>query len=104
MSVNANVNITRKFFHQRLSVNNPRNESPVTNDFLPNIEFLNPSALTQAGVYDRIIKLPKPVKPWHRASKGATERFKGSLLDVFPELKDLSEEEMKDIKRERHEL
>jgi hypothetical protein len=104
VSVNAHVNIARKLLHQEPSVNNPRNEPPVTNDFLPSIEFLNPSAITQAGVYDRIIKLPEPVKPWHRASRGATERFKGCLSDVFPELKNLSEEDLKEIKRERHEL
>ena len=104
MSVNAEVNIERKLIYQEPSVNNPRSESPVTNDFLPRIEFLNPSSITQAGVYDRIIKLPKPVKSWHRASRGATERFKGCLSDVFPELKDLSEEDMKEIERKRHEL
>jgi hypothetical protein len=104
VSVNADVSIAWKRLHQEPSVNNPRNDSPVSNDFLPSIEFLNPSAITQAGVYDRTIKLPKPVKHWHRASKGATERFKGCLSDIFPELKDLSEEDMKDIKRKRHEL
>lgn len=104
MSVNAQVNVTRKLLHQEPSTNNPRNEQPVTSDFLPRIEFLNPSVITHAGVYDRIIKLPEPVKPWHRASKGATDRFKGCLSDAFPELKDLSEEDMKEIERERHEL
>ncbi len=104
MSFNAQMNIARKFIHQEPSANNPKNEPTVANDYLPRIEFLNPSAITQAGVYDRIMKLPEPVKPWHRASKGATERFKGCLSDVFPELKELSEEDMKEIERTRHEL
>jgi hypothetical protein len=101
VSVNAHVNIARKL-HQEPSITDNLEVMLATNDFLPRIEFLNPSAIT--GLYDRVVKLPEPLKPWHRASKGATEEFKGCLSDVFPELKDLSEEDMNDIKRKRHEL
>jgi hypothetical protein len=102
VSVNSQVNISRKILYEEPSVNNPRNESPATNNFFPRIEFLNASSIT--GIYDRIIKLPTPVKSWHRASKGTVDRFKGCLSGVFPELKDLSEEDMKAIERKRHEL
>jgi hypothetical protein len=98
------VNFERKLLNQEPSVNNPKNEPPVANDYLPRIEFLNPSPITQAGVYDRILKLPTPLKSWHRASRGVAERFKGCLSEAFPELRNLSEEDMKEIERERHGL
>ena len=103
MSTNAQVNFERKLLNQEPSINNPNNESPVTNAYLPQFEFLNPSPITHAGIYDRILKLPKPLKSWHRASKGTAERFKGCLSDAFPELKNLSEDDMKEIERKRHE-
>lgn len=104
LSINTHMNIERKSLRQEPSMNNPKSQPPEANDYLLNIEFLNPSSITQAGIYDRIVKLPKPIKPWRRASRGATERFKGCLSEAFPELKNLSEEDLKEIERERHEL
>ncbi len=105
MSVNSQMNIERRLFHREPSGNNPERKLPLTNDScLPRIDYINPSAITQAGLYDRIVKLPKPLKPWHPASKGTAERFKGYLSDAFPELKDLSEKDLKEIERKRNRL
>jgi len=109
MSVNSQMNIERRFLHREFcrepSRNNPERKPPLTNDYLPSIESLNPLTVTQAGLYDRIVNVPKPVKPvrsWHRAPKGTVERFKGCLSDAFPELKELSDEDLKEIERKRH--
>lgn len=104
MSVNSQMNVERRLLQGEPSGNSPERKPPLANDYFPRIEFLNPLAVTQAGLYDRIVKLPKPVKAWHPASKGVAERFKGCLSDVFPELKDLSEEDLKEIERKRHKL
>jgi hypothetical protein len=98
------MNVERRLLQGEPSGNSPERKPPLANDYFPRIEFLNPLAVTQAGLYDRIVKLPKPVKAWHPASKGVAERFKGCLSDVFPELKDLSEEDLKEIERKRHKL
>jgi hypothetical protein len=68
------------------------------------LEFLNPSSVTQAGLYEKTINLQKPVKPWHHASKGATARFKGCLTEMFPELKGLDEKDLKELGKKRYEL
>lgn len=104
MSINSQTHIERKLLNRELSGNNPYRKPPLTNDYSSTLEFLNPSLLTQAGLYERIVKLPTPIKPWHQASKGATDRFKGCLAEIFPELKDISEKELKEIRRKRHEL
>lgn len=103
-SVNSQMNVERRLLYQEPSGNDPDRKPPLANDFLRRIEYLNPLAVTQTGLYDRIVKLPKPIRPWHRASKGAAERFKGCLSDDFPELKDLSEEDLKELQKKRHEL
>jgi hypothetical protein len=104
MSVNSQTYTERRILNREPSGNNPDLKPPFANDSLLRLEFLNPSPITQAGLYDKIIKLPRPIKPWHRASKGATDRFKGYLSKTFPELKDLSEKELKEIKKKRHEF
>lgn len=102
MSVNSQMSTERRLLDGEPSGNNPDRKSPLANDYLPKIEYLNPLVVTQAGLYDRIIKLPEPMRPWHRASKGAAERFSGCLSDIFPELKDISEDELKQLQKKRH--
>lgn len=102
MSINAEVHIERKWLNREPSINSPQIKSaPFTNDYLPRLEFLNPLSVTQAGVYEKNIKLPEPIRTWHRASKGTTDKFKGCLTEIFPELKDLSEKELKEIEKMR---
>lgn len=104
MSINSQTHIERRLLNLEPSGNNPDKKSPFANDYLSRLEYLNPSSLTQAGLYEKTINLPRPIKPWHRASKGVTERFKGCLTDIFPELKDLSEKDLKEMEKKRHEL
>jgi len=104
MSFNSQTYIERKLLNREPSGNNPDRKPPLTNDYSSRLEFLNPSLLTQAGLYERTVKLPTPIRPWHKASKGATDKFKGCLAEIFPELKDISEKEFKEIERQRHKL
>jgi hypothetical protein len=104
MSINSQTHIERKLLNREPNGNNPDRKLPHANDYLSRFEFLNPPVLTQAGLYEQTVKLPTPIKPWHQASKGATDRFKGCLAEIFPELKDISEKELKEIERKRHEL
>lgn len=104
MSINSQMHIERKLLNLEPSGNNPDKKSPFANDFLSRLEFLNPSSITHAGLYDKTINLPKPIKSWHRASRGATEKFKGCLTEIFPELKNLTEKELKEIEKKRHEF
>lgn len=104
MSINSQTHLERRLLNQEPSGNNPDRKSPFANDYFPRSDFLNSSSVTQAGLYERTIKLPKPIKPWHRASKGVTDRFKGCLTELFPELKNLNEKELKDIERKRHDF
>jgi len=102
MSVNSEAHVERKWLNREWNINNPRiHPSPFSNDFLPRLEFVNPLSTVQAGKYERIVKLPEPIRPWHRASKGTTDKFRGCLTEIFPELKDLSEKELKDIEKMR---
>jgi len=104
MSVNSQMNTERRLFHGEPSGNNPDRKPPLANDYLPKTQYLNPLVVTQAGLYDRIIRLPKPLRSWHRASRGAAERFSGCLSDVFPELKGISEDDLKLLQKKRHRL
>ncbi len=104
MSVNSSMNIERRMLQSEASGNNPHRNSPITNDYFPRTDFLNPLSITIAGRYDRTEKLPAPVKPWHRASKGATERFSGCLSELFPELKNLKEKDLKKLEKKRHDI
>lgn len=104
MSINSQMNVERRLLSPEPSGNNPERRSPLINDYLPSMEFLNPLAITPAGKYDKTEKLPNPLKPWHRASKGATDRFKGCLSKLFPELKDLNEKDLKEIEKKRHDF
>lgn len=104
MSINSQTYVERRLLDREPSRNDPDRKSPLSNNFLSRLEFLNPSPFTQAGLYERTVKLPAPIKPWHRASKGAADKFKGCLAEIFPELKDISEKELKEIGRKRHEL
>lgn len=104
MSANSQMNVERRLLYQEPSGNDPDRKPPLANDFLRRIEYLNPLTVAQTGLYDRIVKLPKPISPWHRASRGAAERFSGCLSDVFPELKDLSEDDLKQLQKKRHRL
>jgi hypothetical protein len=107
MSINSSVNIERQIIHQDFSGDsNTTNHLLLTNNFLSRIGFLTIThpPLTQAGRYDQTINMPKPMKAWHRASKGTTERFEGCLTKLFPELTDLSEKDLKEIEKKRHEF
>ena len=104
LSVNSQTHIERRLLNREPSGNNPERKPPLMNDYLSTLEFLNPSFFTQAGLYEKTVKLPAPIKSWHKASKGAADRFKGCLTEIFPELKDISEKELKEIERKRHEL
>jgi hypothetical protein len=104
MSINSQTHIERRLLNRELSGNNPERKSPFANDYLSRVEYLNPSSVTQAGLYEKIISLPRPIKPWHRASKGVTERFRGCLTEMFPELRGLSEKDLKEMEKERHGL
>jgi len=102
MSINTEVHVERKLLSREGNINDPPiKPSPFTNDFFPRLEFVNPSSITQAGMYEKTVKLPEPIRAWHSASKGATDDFKGCLIEIFPELKDLSEKELEEIKEMR---
>jgi len=103
MSINSQTYVERRLLLQEPSGNNPDRKPPFANDRLSRLDFLNPSSITSAGLYEKTIKLPDPIKPWHHASKGATRRFKGFLTEIFPELKGVSEKDLRDIERKRHE-
>lgn len=104
MSINSQAHIERRLLDREPSRNNPDKESPFTNDYSSRIQYLNPSSTTLAGLYERAMSLPRPIKPWHRASRGATERFKGCLTEIFPELKDLDEKDLWEMEKKRHKL
>lgn len=102
MSVNSEVHVERKRFDRVGSINNPLlKSSPFNNDFYSRVEFVNPVSIVLAGLYERTIRLPEPIKAWHRASKGTTDKFEGCLTELFPELKNLSEKELKEVEKMR---
>jgi hypothetical protein len=104
MSINSSFNLERQIAHQDFSGNfNTKDHLLLTNNYLSRIGFLT-IPLTQAGKYDQTINVPKPMKAWHRASKGTTDKFEGCLTKVFPELIDLSEKEIRRIDKKRHEF
>ncbi len=104
MSVNSSVSLERKIAYQDPSGNYSKKDQPsLTNNYFSRIGFLTLS-LTQAGRYDQTINISKPLKAWHRASKGTTDRFEGCLTKIFPELVDLSEKDLKEIDKKRHEF
>jgi hypothetical protein len=104
MSTNSEMNVQREILTLKSTGNDHQNTSPFANDIFSNINFLNPVSITQAGRYDRIEKIANPIKSWHPASKGTTERFSGCLSEIFPELKNLSDKELKGIEKKRHDL
>ena len=104
MSTNSQVSVQRENLTSKPSYTHRQQPTPIVNDFFSSMNFLNPISVTQAGRYDRVETVPNPIKSWHKASKGATERFSGCLSEMFPELKDLSESEIKRIERKRHDL
>lgn len=105
MSVNSQVNVQREILVPNSSnTHGSKSTGRVANDFFSSINYLNQISITRAGRYDRVEKVPNPIKSWHKASKGATERFSGGLSQMFPELKNLSEKELKKIQCKRHGL
>lgn len=102
MSINTEVNVETKQLNKAGNINNPSlKPSPFANDSFLRLDFLNPLSTAQAGVYERTIKLPRPIRPWHPASKGTTDKFEGCLTEIFPELKSLSEKELKEAQKLR---
>ena len=104
MSSNSQLSVQREILAPESSGTHNQRASPLVNDFFSSINFVNPVSITQAGRYDRIENIPSPIKSWHRASKGATERFSGCLSEMFPELKNLSDKGLKGIEKKRHDL
>ncbi len=106
MFINSQVSVQREILVTLPTSSHGPPPVPFVNDLPSRTNFLNLNriSITFAGRYDRVETVPNPIKQWHKASKGATERFSGSLADVFPELKDISEKELKRIQRTRHDL
>jgi hypothetical protein len=104
MAINAQVHVERRLLEREPTGNTPSKDPPFANDYFHRLAFLNPSSVTLTGSYEKIVKLPRPVKSWHKSSRGATDRFKGCLAELFPELKDLDERELKGLERKRHEF
>lgn len=97
MSVNTEVHVERKQLSKVGNINNPlREPSPFANDSFLRLDFLNPLSTAQAGIYERTVKLPKPIVSWHPASKGTADKFEGCLTEIFPELKALTEKELEE--------
>jgi len=74
-------------------------EQAATISYVPSIFHARPS-FTNAGDYDIVIKLPTPILPPHKAVKGTTEKYKGKILALFPDLK-ITEEDIKNLDRKR---
>ena len=45
------------------------------------------------------VKIPEPIRPAHPAKKGTVEKFARSLVKKFPELADISDEELEEAVR-----
>jgi len=58
-------------------------------------------AFTTAGNYEQTIRLPNPILNYHKALPKTLDRYQGKLLELFPELSSISEEELKRIGRKR---
>ncbi len=105
MTVNSEIHVERRLVYHESTANTPSTRRHVANDYLARIEFFNPSAITRTGRYETTtIKKLLPTKTWHRASKGTTSRFKGCLSELFPELKQLDEQDLRDLERKRHDF
>jgi len=104
MSLNSEVHVDRKLLDKLGTVNNPLAPSKCArfdNAFYLRVDFVNPLCNAQAGLYEKTIRLPAPIMSWHRASKGTTDKFAGCLAEAFPELKNLSEKELRDMEKTR---
>lgn len=104
MSLNSEVDVDWKLLDKLGTVNSPLRPSTrarFDNAFYSRVDFVNPLCSAQAGVYEKTVRLPEPIMGWHRASKGTADKFAGCLADIFPELKNLSEKELRDMEKTR---
>jgi len=103
MSINTEAYVERKWLHKETDINNPPSitPKPFNNQFVARRELVNPALVAYAGRYEKVLKVPEPVKPWHRAIRGTTDKFRGCLTEIFPELKDLTDKELKEIEKMR---
>ena len=104
MSTNSQVSVQRENLTSKPSYTHSQQPTPIVNDFFSSMNFLNPISVTQAGRYDTVETVPNPIKSWHKASKGATERFSGCLSEMFPELKDFRSIPLISLSLKRHDL
>lgn len=107
MSLNSEVHPCMKRLDKLGTVNNPLPPSKrarFDNAFYSRVDFVNPLCSAQAGLYEKTIGLPEPIMSWHRASKGTSDKFAGCLTEIFPELKNLSEKELRDMEKTRDKI
>jgi hypothetical protein len=58
-------------------------------------------AFTSQGDFQEIIRLPKPIFSYHAALPRTLEKFDAQLSELFPELSNLTDEELEKISRKR---
>ena len=58
-------------------------------------------AFTVQGVYQEIVKLPTPILAYHPANLQALKEFDEQLSELFPELANLTDDDLENISRKR---
>ena len=105
MSNTAEGYLERKRIYIDGDINNPSiHPAPFSNRLVGREDFVNSPFISYAGRYDEVIKLPEPKIRWHPAVEGTAKKFRGRLAEIFPEFKNLSDEDFKKLEKMRDRL